>query len=96
MKLTILLVAIVLAGCGGNPVKTSFPDVPEKIMVEPKPLQKISASSSSISVNDSSASQFKLSEISAVITANYGICNEYREQIFSLKSWILDQKAANP
>lgn len=96
MKFLTLLIAFALAGCGGNPVKTSFPDVPEKLMATPNTLLKLSSDSGSISLSDSSPSKFKLSEISTVISTNYGICAEYKEQIFSLQNWILDQKRLNP
>ena len=86
MKLIAILSIILLAGCAQQPTKTSFPDVPEKLMAQPKELKTLDAQGTDIKLTDSSPSKFKLSEISSVITTNYGICNEYREQIFSLQN----------
>ena len=95
-----LLLAILFlstAGCTNNPVKTSFPDVPTKLMVAPSELQTIQSDSlTTISIDDVSASEEKLSAFVKIVTANYTLANRLREQLIDLQLWITTQKSLNP
>jgi len=47
-------------------------------------------------VTDASASGIKLSQATAVIIDNYGICNQNSEQLKALQDWVSEQKKLNP
>lgn len=93
-----LIVVGMLTACGTNQSKkTSFPDLPTKLMVAPGELQTIQPDSiTAISIDDKSASDEKLSELLKTITANYTLANRIREQLIDIQLWIQTQKSLNP
>lgn len=94
--LALFLSGILLAGCGGqSSVKSSFPDVPPKLMDPPAALKTIKPIPSDTKPNDEAPSGVMLSAVTKIITDNYTTCNIYREQIFGLQSWITEQKKLN-
>jgi hypothetical protein len=98
-SLLLIPVVIVLTGClASSPIKTSFPDVPTKLMVAPAELKTVEpfVQSSVIKIDDVSPSGIPLSVVTKTITDNYKTCNEYKEQIFGLQDWISTQKKLNP
>lgn len=44
-------------------------------------------------VTDGTASEVKISELTRTVTENYGTCNQIREQVIGLQSWIREQHA---
>lgn len=95
--LSVILISSMLAACGGNPVKTSFPDIPEKLMVDPGKLKTLRPDSlTTTKLDDSSDSEIKLSTVGEVVTENYKTANKWRELILELQLWIKTQKSINP
>ena len=93
----IIVSTIAVAGCTSNPRKTSFPDLPTQLMVAPAELQTIQPDSlETISINDDSASDEKLSAVTKTITSNYTIANRVRQQLIDLQLWVSTQKSLNP
>jgi len=98
MKLAIaIFLGVMLSACGSNPVKTSFPDLPTKLMVEPQTLKTIQTNSiETIKLDDSTASELRLSALEKVVAENYKLANQWREQILELQLWLKTQKSINP
>lgn len=93
----ILCSALTLTACGfGGSVKHSFPDVPPKLMDAPAEMKTIKPMPSETKLVDESPSGIALSAVTKIVTDNYKTCNVYKEQIFSLQSWISAQKKLNP
>ena len=88
----------VLVGCAGSPVKSPFPDLPVDLMVAPDKLVTLLPNEKAdlLKLDDSSPSSIVLSQLGKTLTTNYKTCNVYREQIFGLQNWLLEQKKLNP
>ncbi len=97
MKFISVCAVILLAGCAGPSVKTSFPDLPEKLMTAPAELTVLDENSiETININDKASSEVKLSELIDTVTKNYTITNRIREQLIDLQLWVKTQRAINP
>lgn len=97
MKLASLCLVLLLAGCAGPSVKTSFPDLPEKLMTAPAELSVIDENSiQTIDINDTTNSEVQLSELLDTVTKNYTLTNRIRQQLIDLQLWVQTQKALNP
>ena len=94
--ITTLFLAITLAACGSNPTKTSFPDVPPKLMDKPAELKIIMPDPVDTKLTDITPSGVELSAVTKVMTDNYKTCNLYKAQIEGLQNWIAAQKSLNP
>jgi hypothetical protein len=97
-SLLLIPTLLLLSGCISSPVKTSFPDVPTKLMAAPAELKTVLPfeQSSIIKINDTTPSGIAPSVMAKTITENYKTCNVYREQIFGLQDWISTQQKLNP
>lgn len=95
MKFLLIPIVLILAACNSNPVKTSFPDAPKVLMETPEPLVSIPTKVNTLS-DGNAPSGIPLSVYTTIVAHNYMTCNLYKEQIFSLQNWILQQKANNP
>lgn len=73
MRIAILLVPFLLAGCLATPVKRTFPEVPDDLKVACPDLKTIEPSTT------------KLSEVITVVTDNYG---QYQECKIKVDTWI--------
>lgn len=96
----ICLFALLITACNSMPVFTnnSFPSAPAELMVPPdelKTLKPISISSV-ISPTDDKPSDVTLSALTKIITDNYKLSNQFREQIKGLQNWIIEQRKLNP
>ena len=97
MKRTSLCLLLFLVGCAGPSVKTSFPDLPEKLMASPAELSVINENSiESIDINDTTDSEVALSQLLDTVTKNYTISNRIRQQLIDLQLWVRTQRAINP
>lgn len=97
MKKLIIALTLMIVGCAGPSVKTSFPDLPERLMTTPVELQVIDENSiDSISVTDTTNSEVQLSTLIDVVTKNYTISNRIRQQLLDLQLWLKTQKSINP
>ena len=73
MKINILALSFVLAGCSTTvPIVAKFPDVPSELMVKCPPLQQLVA-------------EPKISDITKTVSANY---NTYYECSVKNEAWI--------
>ena len=94
---SIVCVALMMIACSSQQAKSSFPDVPEKLMVDPGQLHTIQSNSiETIKLDDLSDSDLKLSKLGTVISENYKLANRWREQVIELQLWIKTQKSLNP
>ena len=93
-----IISSVLLAGCGLSPVKSSFPDVPTKLMEKPVEMKTLVPDSelAMYKITDDTASKVSLTVVIKTITDNYKTCNLYKEQVFSLQDWISQQKKLNP
>ena len=94
----ITVFVVVLTGCNHNPIKTSFPNLPDELMKTPIALKTMQTQEQDDAINPAvgEISSIKLSELTKTVTDNYKTCNAYREQIFGLQDWLLSQKKLNP
>lgn len=92
--LTTIVAAFLLSGCGSNPFKPPFPDLPEDLMKAPTVLKTINTDeqNAKLKLDDTTPSSVVLSTLSKVIVDNYKTCNVYREQIIGLQDWLTQQK----
>ncbi len=80
MRLAILVVPFLLAGCLATPVKRNFPEVPQELMVACPDLKTIEPGTT------------KLSEVITVVTDNYGQYQECRIKVDTWIEWYKSQK----
>lgn len=73
MRIAILLMPFLLAGCLATPVKRTFPEVPNDLKVACPDLKTIEPNTT------------KLSEVITVVTENYG---QYQECKIKVDTWI--------
>ena len=88
----------ILTACGHDPIKTSFPDLPVNLMKAPDELKTLDLPNapSVIRTSVDLPSKVTLSTVEKSITDNYKTCNLYKEQIFGLQEWLVNQKKLNP
>jgi len=80
-RLLILLpVMVLLTGCLATPVKRTFPDVPQELMVACPDLKNVDPGTD------------KLSDVLPVVVSNYGQYHECRLKIDSWMEWYKTQK----
>ena len=97
MRKLILALTLMIVGCAGPNVKTSFPDLPDRLMTTPSELQVIDENSiDSISISDKSDSDVQLSTLIETVSKNYTTSNRIRQQLLDLQLWIRTQKSINP
>jgi hypothetical protein len=101
MKLIAPIIAILLlAGCATEtPYKSPFPAVPARLMEPPaelKVIKEIPPNINEAMLTDTAASNIQLSTVIKTVSDNFGMCYNYREQIFGLQSWITEQRKLNP
>lgn len=89
MKLLLICVVsmFIISGCAGEPSRTSFPEPPVKLMDRPADLATFS---------DRKETDIRLSDVTKMVVFNYNTCNLYKEQVFGLQRWIVEQKKINP
>ena len=73
MRIAVLLVPFLLAGCLATPVKREFPKVPDELMKTCPDLRTVDPDTT------------KLSEMLKIVTENYG---QYQECKISVDTWI--------
>lgn len=81
MRLTLLVLPMLLAGCLATPVKRNFPDVPEDMMVACPALREVDPTTT------------KLSEVVTVVSENYGEYQICKDKVDSWAIWYKTQKA---
>jgi hypothetical protein len=101
MKLIVALFTVaMLAGCATEtPYKSPFPTPPARLMEKPaelKVIKEIPVNVTEEALKDSAASTVQLSTVIKIVSDNFGMCYNYKEQIFGLQSWITEQKKLNP
>lgn len=74
-----ILIALLLVGCGSVPVKRSFPDVPERLLVRCPQLEKLE-------------SEAKLSDVAKTVTINYTTYYECAVKHDGFVQWYQIQK----
>jgi hypothetical protein len=76
-----LFLSLTLIGCGTSvPVKRTFPNVPEELLVDCPELKKVAQGTT------------KLSEILVVVTDNYSTYHECRIKLQAWQEWYKSQK----
>jgi hypothetical protein len=80
MRIAILLVPFLLAGCLATPVKRNFPDVPEDMKVACPALAEVDTTTT------------KLSTVVGVVSENYGKYQECKIQVDLWIDWYKTQR----
>ncbi len=80
MRIAILLVPFLLAGCLATPVKRNFPDVPEDLKVACPELKTVDPATT------------KLSDVVSVVSENYGQYQECKIKVDTWIEWYKSQK----
>jgi hypothetical protein len=80
MKLALLLMPLLLAGCLATPVKRNFPDVPDDLKVSCPALREVDPKTT------------KLSEVVSVVSDNYGTYQECKIKVDGWVEWYNTQK----
>ena len=80
MRIAILLVPFLLAGCLATPVKRNFPDVPADMKVACPALKEVDPNTT------------KLSEVVTVVSENYGTYQECKIKVDLWVEWYNTQK----
>lgn len=80
MRLAILVMPFLLAGCLSTPVKRNFPEVPQELMVACPDLKTIEPNTT------------KLSEVITVVVENYGQYQECKIKVDTWTEWYKSQK----
>lgn len=81
MRIAILLLPFLLAGCLATPVKRNFPDVPEDMRVACPALKEVNPTTT------------KLSEVVTVVSENYGEYQLCKDKVDNWLEWYNTQKA---
>lgn len=80
MRIALLLVPLLLAGCLATPVKRNFPDVPDDLKIACPALREVDPKTT------------KLSEVVGVVTDNYGTYQECKIKVDGWVEWYNTQK----
>ena len=80
MRIALLLMPLLLAGCVATPVKRNFPDVPEDLKVACPALREVDPKTT------------KLSEVVDVVSENYGTYQECKIKVDGWVEWYNTQK----
>ena len=81
MRLALLVLPMLLAGCLATPVKRNFPDVPEDMKVACPALKEIDADTT------------KLSVVVGVVSENYGEYQICKDKVDNWIEWYNTQRA---
>ena len=73
MRIAILLLPLLLAGCLTTPVAETFPEVPAELLIACPDLKQVDPATT------------KLSEVVSVVASNYG---QYQECQIKIDTWI--------
>ena len=82
-KIILILLAVMMAGCGSNPVIVPFPNPPEVLMKPAPDLQKIETTPEHTTVKD----------FLETVSKNYSQYYLTKEQLAALQKWVKDQQA---
>jgi hypothetical protein len=80
MRLALLVLPMLLAGCLATPVKRNFPDVPDDMKVACPSLKEVDPTTT------------KLSDVITVVSENYGEANICRDKVDNWIEWYNTQK----
>ena len=80
MKLALLLMPLLLAGCLSTPVNRTFPAVPDDLKIACPSLQEVDSDTT------------KLSTVVTVVVENYGSYQECKIKVDTWIEWYKDQK----
>jgi hypothetical protein len=80
MKLALLLVPFLLAGCLSTPVKRTFPAVPDDLKIACPALQEVDPNTT------------KLSTVITVVAENYGLYQECKIKVDGWIEWYNTQR----
>jgi hypothetical protein len=80
MRLALLVMPLLLAGCLATPVKRSFPEVPEDMKVACPSLKEVNPNTN------------KLSELVSVVSENYGTYQECKIKVDLWIEWYNSQR----
>lgn len=81
MRLAVLLLPLLLAGCLNTPVARHFPEVPDDLMVACPALREVDPNTT------------KLSEVIGVVSENYGTYQECKIKVDGWIEWYKTQKS---
>ena len=81
MRIALLVMPLLLAGCLATPVKRSFPEVPEDMKVACPALKEVNPETT------------KLSEVVGVVSENYGTYQECKIKVDLWVEWYNSQRA---
>ena len=80
MRIALILMPLLLAGCVATPVKRNFPDVPEDLKVACPALREVDPKTT------------KLSEVVEVVSDNYGTYQECKIKVDGWVEWYNTQR----
>lgn len=80
MRLALLVMPLLLAGCLATPVKRNFPEVPEDMKVACPALKEVNPETT------------KLSEVVGVVSENYGTYQECKIKVDLWVEWYNSQR----
>lgn len=80
MRIALLIIPFLLAGCLATPVKRNFPDVPDDLKVACPALREVDPKTT------------KLSEVVSVVSDNYGTYQECKIKVDGWVEWYNTQK----
>ena len=81
MRLALLLMPLLLAGCLSTPVKRNFPEAPDDLKVVCPALKEVDPATT------------KLSDVISVVSENYGTYQECKIHVDMWIEWYTTQKA---
>jgi hypothetical protein len=79
MNVKYILITVLLVGCGSVPVKRTFPEVPERLLVTCPQLEKL-------------GDEVKLSDVAKTVTVNYSTYYDCAVRHDGLVEWYKIQK----
>ena len=80
MRIVLLVMPLLLAGCLATPVKRTFPEVPQDLLVACPDLREVDSSTT------------KLSDVVSVVSENYGTYQECKIKVDTWAEWYKQQK----
>lgn len=80
MRLALLVMPLLLAGCLATPVKRTFPEVPQDLLIACPDLREVDTSTT------------KLSDVVSVVSENYGTYQECKIKVDTWTEWYNQQK----